>query len=55
MIVCVRSSAIFNAKKQALQTIDAKAVKDKDEDEVQDEEEDQEGVARERVDLTLEQ
>ena len=53
--MCVRSSAIFNAKKQALQTIDAKAVKDKDEDEAQNEEEDQEGVARERVDLTLEQ
>ena len=41
LILCLRSSAIFNAKKQALQTIEAKTVKDKDEDEAaQDVEED---------------
>ena len=49
-----RSSAIFNAKKQALQTIETKAVKDQ-EDEEADKTEEEEGLGREKIDLTLEQ
>ena len=52
-----RSSAIFNAKQQALKTIEAKAAQEKgDSSEASDQELEQfEAFDREKVDLTLEQ
>ena len=52
-----RSSAIFNAKKSALQTIEAKAVKKAGEVDGSDGEEEEEAAAygRDKVDLTIEQ